>query len=132
MLDFDRSIGCVKKDMGAEGDSSSEPKTKGSGGDSGGEGGEEVVGVNVRCSNGSKFTVRTTLESTVEAFKALLAQNCDVPADQQRLIYKGRILKDDQTLQSYGKACSFSEKPAVGCLLGSRSMWILWILLLLF
>ncbi|XP_024031370.1 ubiquitin domain-containing protein DSK2b isoform X2 [Morus notabilis] len=81
--------------MGAEGDSS-EPKV-------GGEG-EEQVPVNVRCSNGSKFTVRTSLESTVEAFKALLAQNCDVPADQQRLIYKGRILKDDQTLLSYGLA----------------------------
>ncbi|PON78478.1 Ubiquilin [Trema orientale] len=89
--------------MGAEGDSS-EPKVSG-GGDSGGEGGgEELVAVNVRCSNGSKFTVRTSLESTVEAFKALLAQNCDVPADQQRLIYKGRILKDDQTLHSYGLA----------------------------
>ena len=80
--------------MGAEGDSS-EPKIGG--------GGEEAVAVNVRCSNGSKFTVRTSLGSTVEAFKALLAQNCDVPADQQRLIYKGRILKDDQTLQSYGE-----------------------------
>ncbi|GMN50092.1 hypothetical protein TIFTF001_019244 [Ficus carica] len=81
--------------MGAEGDSS-EPKV-------GGEG-EEAVAVNVRCSSGSKFTVRTSLNSTVEAFKALLAQNCDVPADQQRLIYKGRILKDDQTLLSYGLA----------------------------
>ncbi|PON66245.1 Ubiquilin [Parasponia andersonii] len=89
--------------MGAEGDSS-EPKVSG-GCDSGGEGGgEELVAVNVRCSNGSKFTVRTSLESTVEAFKALLAQNCDVPVDQQRLIYKGRILKDDQTLHSYGLA----------------------------
>ncbi|KAJ4963465.1 hypothetical protein NE237_023404 [Protea cynaroides] len=29
-------------------------------------------------------------------------QNCDIPAEQQRLIYKGRILKDDQTLESYG------------------------------
>jgi ubiquilin len=27
-----------------------------------------------------------------------------VPAPQQRLIYKGRILKDEQTLESYG-AC---------------------------
>ncbi|XP_011088701.1 ubiquitin domain-containing protein DSK2b-like [Sesamum indicum] len=62
----------------------------------------EEVNVNIRCSNGSKFSVKTTLDSTVGEFKALLAQNCDVPAEQQRLIYKGRILKDDQTLISYG------------------------------
>ncbi|KAK8530047.1 hypothetical protein V6N13_102928 [Hibiscus sabdariffa] len=80
--------------MGAEGDSSeSRP---------GGNGGEEGVMVNIRCSNGKKFTVRTSFGSTVGSFKAVLAQNCGVPADQQRLIYKGRILKDDQTLQSYG------------------------------
>ncbi|PIA56833.1 hypothetical protein AQUCO_00700879v1 [Aquilegia coerulea] len=62
--------------------------------------GEEVT-INIRCSNGTKFSVKTGLKSTVEAFKALLAQNCEVPAAQQRLIYKGRILKDDQTLESY-------------------------------
>ncbi|KAK9286215.1 hypothetical protein L1049_014600 [Liquidambar formosana] len=75
--------------MGAEGDSTEL---------SNGEG----VTIHVRCSNGSKVTVRTSVESMVGAFKDLLAQNCDVPADQQRLIYKGRILKDDQTLESYG------------------------------
>ncbi|KAG8662874.1 ubiquitin domain-containing protein DSK2a isoform X2 [Manihot esculenta] len=64
-------------------------------------GGDEVT-VNIRCSNGSKFSVGISLSSTVEAFKAVLAGKCDVPADQQRLIYKGRILKDDQTLHSYG------------------------------
>uniref|UniRef100_A0A7N0T960 Uncharacterized protein n=1 Tax=Kalanchoe fedtschenkoi TaxID=63787 RepID=A0A7N0T960_KALFE len=62
----------------------------------------EGVLINVRCSNGTKVAVRAPLESTVGQFKELLAQNCDVPAVQQRLIYKGRILKDDQTLQSYG------------------------------
>ncbi|GMH16329.1 hypothetical protein Nepgr_018170 [Nepenthes gracilis] len=80
--------------MGAEGDSSGTVVD-------GVTGGEEVT-VNIRCSNGSKFSVRTGLESTVGAFKSLVAQNCDVPADQQRLIYKGRILKDEQTLESYG------------------------------
>ncbi|XP_018452617.2 ubiquitin domain-containing protein DSK2a-like isoform X1 [Raphanus sativus] len=81
--------------MVGEGGESNEPQTVVVGG--------EVVDVNVRCSNGSKFSVRTSLESTVESFKALLAQNCDVPANQQRLIYKGRILKDDDhTLLSYG------------------------------
>ncbi|KAG2323252.1 hypothetical protein Bca52824_016465 [Brassica carinata] len=79
--------------MGGEGDSS-QPLT-------GGEG-DAMVSVNVRCSNGSKFTVRTSLDSTVQAFKELVAQNSEVPANQQRLIYKGRILKDDQSLLSYG------------------------------
>ncbi|KAB2051096.1 hypothetical protein ES319_A12G032700v1 [Gossypium barbadense] len=82
--------------MGGDGDSSE----SGLGDNGGGE--EEGVMVNIRCSNGSKFTVRTKLESTIGSFKVVLAQSCDIPADQQRLIYKGRILKDDQTLQSYG------------------------------
>ncbi|XP_026394679.1 ubiquitin domain-containing protein DSK2b-like isoform X1 [Papaver somniferum] len=60
------------------------------------------VTVHIRCSNGTKFDVKTSLQSLVSSFKAVLAQNCDVPVEQQRLIYKGRILKDDQTLDSYG------------------------------
>ncbi|KAD5960745.1 hypothetical protein E3N88_12217 [Mikania micrantha] len=62
----------------------------------------EAVTVHIRCSNGSKFSVQASLESSVESFKSVLEQNCDIPALQQRLIYKGRILKDDQTLKSYG------------------------------
>ncbi|CAK7355529.1 unnamed protein product [Dovyalis caffra] len=65
-------------------------------------GGDDGVNVNIRCSNGSKFTVKISLSSTVDSFKQLIANQCDVPSNQQRLIYKGRILKDDQTLQSYG------------------------------
>ncbi|OVA00607.1 Ubiquitin-associated domain/translation elongation factor EF-Ts [Macleaya cordata] len=78
--------------MAADGDS-------GDANDSG-VGGE--VTVHIRCSNGTKFSVHTSLNSMVGSFKAVLAQNCDVPVEQQRLIYKGRILKDDQTLESYG------------------------------
>ncbi|KAJ7953216.1 Ubiquitin domain-containing protein [Quillaja saponaria] len=60
------------------------------------------VTINIRCSNGSKFSVQISLEATIGSFREVIAQNSDIPADQQRLIYKGRILKDDQTLQSYG------------------------------
>ncbi|WOK98411.1 hypothetical protein Cni_G07122 [Canna indica] len=74
----------------------------GGAGDSDAVGGAAAVTVHVRCSNGSKFSVQTTLDSTVGTFKAALAQKCDVPPEQQRLIYKGRILKDQQTLESYG------------------------------
>ena len=62
----------------------------------------DVVTINIRCSNGSKFSVQINLDSSVDSFKTVLARNCDIPADQQRLIYKGRILKEDQTLRSYG------------------------------
>jgi ubiquilin len=58
--------------------------------------------LHIRCANGSKFTVQTDLGATVGAFKEVVAGSCDVPAPQQRLIYKGRILKDEQTLESYG------------------------------
>ncbi|CAA6666660.1 unnamed protein product [Spirodela intermedia] len=65
-------------------------------------GGGGPVTVHVRCSNGSKFSVLVALDSTVRSFKAIVAEKSDVPAEQQRLIYKGRILKDEQTLESYG------------------------------
>ncbi|GLT63211.1 hypothetical protein SLA2020_357900 [Shorea laevis] len=87
--------------MGADGDSS-ETRVVGNGGGEGDGDGDGGVMINIRCSNGTKFSVRTSLDSTVGSFKAVLSQNCDVPADQQRLIYKGRILKDEQTLESYG------------------------------
>ncbi|KAF0912262.1 hypothetical protein E2562_013946 [Oryza meyeriana var. granulata] len=58
--------------------------------------------LHIRCTNGSKFAVQADLGLSVGAFKAIVAESCDVPAPQQRLIYKGRILKDEQTLASYG------------------------------
>ncbi|KAJ8501357.1 hypothetical protein OPV22_011909 [Ensete ventricosum] len=80
----------------------------GTDGDSGLASGSDTVGVaaavtvHVRSSSGSKFSVQTALDSTVAALKASLVEKCNIPAEQQRLIYKGRILKDEQTLESYG------------------------------
>ncbi|GMI74423.1 hypothetical protein like AT2G17200 [Hibiscus trionum] len=93
--------------MGAEGDSSeSRP---------GGNGGEKGVIVNICCPDRRKFTVRANLESTVRSFKDVLAQNCDVPADQQRLFCKGLILKDDRTLQCYGLQAGRTVHVLRGC-----------------
>ena len=106
--------------MGAEGDSSEARVSVGVGG--GEEEQREEVVINIRCSNGTKFTVRTSLNSSISAFKAALAQNCDVPADQQRLIYKGRILKDDQTLESYGTLFLSLSKSRPFCY---TNIWVL-------
>ncbi|KAJ6836109.1 uncharacterized protein M6B38_267385 [Iris pallida] len=64
--------------------------------------GAAAVTVHIRCSNGTKFSIEAELESTIAGFKAQLAARCEIPVEQQRLIYKGRILKDDQSLASYG------------------------------
>jgi ubiquilin len=66
------------------------------------KGGSSAV-VHVRCSNGNKFTVEVDLGATVLALKGLLVERAEIPADQQRLIYKGRVLKDEQLLSSYGE-----------------------------
>mmetsp|Transcript_16618 Transcript_16618/g.24603 ORF Transcript_16618/g.24603 Transcript_16618/m.24603 type:complete len:482 (-) Transcript_16618:144-1589(-) len=58
--------------------------------------------VHIRCTNAQKFTVPLDVSLTVLVFKNSIADQAQVPADAQRLIYKGRILKDDQTLESYG------------------------------
>lgn len=64
------------------------------------------VTLRVRCFNGSKFSVQISLDSTVESLKSVIAQKRDVAAERLRLIYKGRVLKDDQTLESYGNSLS--------------------------
>ncbi|CAH1434765.1 unnamed protein product [Lactuca virosa] len=63
--------------------------------------GSDDVTINIWCSGGIKFVVQVSLDSSVESFKSVIAKNCDVPAEQQRLVYKGRLLKDDRTLRSY-------------------------------
>jgi hypothetical protein len=54
-----------------------------------------------------------------------------VPAPQQRLIYKGRILKDDQTLASYGACTSFlltgTTSMCVGAIWSSMAWLTMWL-----
>lgn len=65
-----------------------------------------AITVVVRCSTSLKFSVEVDPETTtVAAFKTQIAEQAEVPAESQRLIYKGRVMKDDQTLSSYGE-CS--------------------------
>ncbi|XBH58496.1 hypothetical protein VPH35_079918 [Triticum aestivum] len=61
-----------------------------------------LVAFYIRDTRGNDFSVWADLGDTVGEFKVDFARTCNVPARRQRLIYKGRILKDDQTLASYG------------------------------
>lgn len=53
-------------------------------------------------SGGAKFQAEIEASATVRELKEEVARKCDTPADLQRLIYKGQVLKDDKTVESYG------------------------------
>ncbi|CAM9349720.1 unnamed protein product, partial [Scytosiphon promiscuus] len=60
------------------------------------------VSINVRQSNGEKFTTEVDTEATVLTFKQKISEKAGVAPELQRLIYKGRVMKEDQnTLASY-------------------------------
>lgn len=63
---------------------------------------DSSVTINILCLSGSKFSLQVNLDSTVEFFKSILVQHTNILAEQQRLIYQGRILNDKQTLERYG------------------------------
>jgi ubiquilin len=60
------------------------------------------IRVNIKCSNADKYEVETPPNATVLEFKELLFQVSNVSVESQRLIYKGRVLKDDNGLDFYG------------------------------
>lgn len=55
--------------------------------------------INIKASTGGKYTISVEdLGETVGSFKSRLAELCGIPAENQRLIFKGHILKDVQTM----------------------------------
>ena len=62
-----------------------------------------LLTLNVAYANADKFTASVPSTATIAELKAQIAVRVDVPAEYQRLIHRGRVLKDEQTLESYGK-----------------------------
>lgn len=56
----------------------------------------------IKCSNADKFDVTANLQDSVVDFKKQIADIVNIPAAQQRLIHRGKVLKDELTLESYG------------------------------
>ena len=57
---------------------------------------------------GDRLTIEQLDPDTlVLDLKVKIAEKCPIPASEQRVIYRGSILKDERTLTSYGEAGSF-------------------------
>lgn len=52
---------------------------------------------------GDKFSVDIQTSASVRELKEAVAGRCTISADEQRLIYKGQVLKDERTVDSYGE-----------------------------
>ena len=62
--------------------------------------GSDAVDINIRCFGITKFVVHVSLDSSIESFKSVIAKHCYVPVEQQRLIYKGRLLSSQRRLDT--------------------------------
>lgn len=64
---------------------------------------ETPITFNVKSSNDAKFTLTLAASTPVSELKEKLATSeyADTPASRQRLIYSGRVLKDNETLATY-------------------------------
>ncbi|KAL4908452.1 hypothetical protein BDW74DRAFT_100783 [Aspergillus multicolor] len=58
---------------------------------------------NIKASNDAKFTLTLPVSTSVSELKEKLSSSdyADTPAERQRLIYSGRVLKDNDTLATY-------------------------------
>jgi len=61
----------------------------------------EEISINIKGPSELKLTITIGPEKTVRDLKQAIAERSDVEADRQRLIYSGRVLKDDDKLSTY-------------------------------
>ncbi|KAG0176505.1 hypothetical protein DFQ28_007215 [Apophysomyces sp. BC1034] len=74
-----------------------------------------TINVNIKSSSDKKFVIAIETDKTVLDLKNAIAQHTDVPAERQRLIYSGRVLKDPDTLDD----CKIADGNTVHMVKGS-------------
>ncbi|CAK9237131.1 unnamed protein product [Sphagnum troendelagicum] len=76
-------------------------KNSGDIGGSGGEGSAGTIEIKIKTLDSQSYTIQVEKNVAVPALKEKLAALVGVPADNQRLICRGKVLKDDQSLSAY-------------------------------
>ncbi|CAH8360787.1 unnamed protein product [Eruca vesicaria subsp. sativa] len=62
---------------------------------------ESTLELNVKTLDSRTYTFKVNQNETVSVFKGKIASETGVPVAQQRLIFRGRVLKDDHPLSEY-------------------------------
>lgn len=80
-----------------------------------------LITITIRQSNADKTNVEIDSESTVLALKEKIESILNVSSAQQRLIYKGKVLKNESTLEFYGVENEHTVHMVKGSAPGSSS-----------
>jgi len=59
------------------------------------------VSINIKGPSELKLSISISLDKTVRDLKQAISERSDVEADRQRLIYSGKVLKDEDVLSTY-------------------------------
>ena len=85
---------------------------------------EKKIKVQLRQNSGAQFDIEVNGKGTVRDLKEACVEKAGISADEMRLIFKGKILKDENTLEEYkiedgvtvhlvkGKSAASSEPSA--------------------
>src|SRR5690554_608082 len=86
---------------------------------------QKAIVLTIRPSSGSTFTTAITTDSTVLQLKEKLA-TVELPSSSIRLVYSGRVLKDEDQLSVYCKyksRCHAMKQCIAMCLLCNDGKW---------
>ena len=67
---------------------------------------------------GDRFPVDIEPPQSIKELKEAVADKSGVPVADQRLIYKGQVLKDERTVESYGAGHSVRTRAGLRPLAG--------------
>ncbi|XP_049850527.1 uncharacterized protein LOC126322729 [Schistocerca gregaria] len=62
----------------------------------------EEITINVKTTSGKQYSLKISPSEEIKNIKKLLVPQCEIPEDQQRLIYSGHILSNEKTAADYG------------------------------
>ncbi|KAG0430952.1 hypothetical protein HPB47_022227 [Ixodes persulcatus] len=57
--------------------------------------------ISVKILQGQECTIEVSASSSISAVKQLVAQELQIPVDQQRLVFRGKTLSDGLSLEDY-------------------------------
>lgn len=60
-----------------------------------------TINIHIKSAGDKKHEVLVDTASTIEDLKVIISAAADIPAENQRLIYSGKVLKDAETVASY-------------------------------